>query len=55
MLLSGVEREKYLPHYCNKNANIIKFKNVFSSENVVELEKLCRFIRYISLKVCPPG
>lgn len=51
----NIEREKYLPHYCKKNANIIKFKNVFSSENVVELEKLCRFIRYISLKVCPPG
>ena len=49
------ERCKYLPQYCNKNINVIKFKQVYSTQNIVELEKLCRFIKSISVKVYPPG
>jgi len=49
------ERYKYLPHYCCTNVNILKFKNVFTTVNIVLLEKLCRFINYISVEVCPPG
>jgi hypothetical protein len=38
------EREKYLPSYCCNNVNTFKFNELFSSCNIVVLEKLCKFI-----------
>ena len=49
------ERKQYLSSfYCN-NVNTLKFEQLFGSKNIVELEKLCKFIRFICLKVSPPG
>jgi hypothetical protein len=47
------ERKYYLPYYCQKkkNANILKFNQLFSSHNIVVLEKLCKFIKVITVKV----
>ena len=36
------EREKYLPSYSCNNANTFKFNELFSSCNIVVLEKLCK-------------
>ena len=49
------ERGKYLPSYCYNNVNTFKFKELFSSCNVIVLEKLCKFIKIVSMKVPPPG
>ena len=49
------ERKKLLPIYCNSNPNIYKFQQLFNSSNVIISEKLCRFIRFINVKVAPPG
>ena len=49
------ERGKYLPSYCCNNVNTFKFNQLFSSCNVIELEKLCKFIKIVSMKVPPPG
>jgi len=49
------ERKYYLPYYCQKNANILKFNQLFSSHNIVILAKLCKFIKVITVKVSPPG
>ena len=38
-----------------ENANILKFNQLFSSHNIVVLEKLCKFIKVITVKVSPPG
>ena len=34
-----------------KNTNILKFNQLFSSHNIVVLEKLCKFIKVITVKV----
>ena len=49
------EREKYLLSYCCNNDNTFKFNELFSSCNVIVLEKLCKFIKIVSMKVPPPG
>ena len=49
------EREKYLPIYCCNNVNTFKFNEIFSSCNIVVLEKLCKLINIINIKVPPPG
>jgi hypothetical protein len=50
------ERGNYLPSYYCNNGNTFKFKELFSSCNVIVLEKLCKFIyRFVSMKVPPPG
>ena len=36
------ERKKYLPSYSCNNANTFKFNELFSSCNIVVLEKLCK-------------
>ena len=41
------EREKYLPSHCCNNVNTFKFKEFFSSCNVIVLEKLCKFIKIV--------
>jgi len=48
------ERKKPLTDVCSRRPNIHKFNNLFSSENVTTLEKLCRFIKIVTAKV-PPG
>jgi hypothetical protein len=48
------ERKQLLPDVCTRRRNIHKFNNLFSSENVTTLEKLCRFIKIVTAKV-PPG
>jgi hypothetical protein len=43
--------DKYLlSYYCN-NVNTFKFNELFSSCNVIVLEKLCKFIKIINMKV----
>ena len=49
-----LEREKYLPQYCHTHANTYKFNELFNSKNKVILEKLCKFIKIINVKVSPP-
>jgi hypothetical protein len=39
----------------SNNVNTFKFKELFSSCNVIELEKLYKFIKIVSMKVLPPG
>jgi hypothetical protein len=42
---------KFKPaHVCTRRRNIHKFNNLFSSENVTTLEKLCRFIKIVTPK-----
>ena len=38
-----------------ENANILKFNQLFSSHNIVVLEKLCKFIKVIIVNVSQPG
>ena len=49
------ERRKYLPDYCKSNPNVIKLEKLFCSRNSIVLEKLCKFIKIINVKVAPPG
>ena len=49
------ERKKFLPTYCWSNPNIYKFDQLFNSCNIVILEKLCKFIKVINVKVSPPS
>ena len=50
---SKQERGKYLRSYCCNNINTFKFNELFSSCNVIVLEKLCKFIKIIITKVPP--
>ena len=47
------ERGKCLPSYCCNNVNTFKFDELFSSCNVIVLEKLCKFIKMINMKIPP--
>lgn len=49
------ERKRLLPYFCNYYPNTYKFEQLFNSSNIICLEKLCRFIRIINVKVVPPG
>ena len=49
------ERKKLLPHYCNLRPNTHKYCQLFNSSDIVVLEKLCRFIKIVNVKVTPPG
>ena len=41
------ERRKCLPSYCCNNVNTLKFDELFSSCNVIVLEKLCKGVGMI--------
>jgi hypothetical protein len=49
------KRTSLLPKHLIERSNIIKFKNLMTSERKPILQKLCKFIRYINMMVCPPG
>ena len=49
------ERINLLPPFCHENVNIYKFEQLFASNNVIVLEKLCKFIKNVQEKVVPPG
>ena len=49
------ERKNLLPHYCNVRPNTYKFCQLLNSSDIVVLEKLCRFIKIVNVKVTPPG
>ena len=49
------KRTSLLPKHLIERPNIIKFKNLMTSERKPILQKLCKFIRYINMIVCPPG
>jgi hypothetical protein len=49
------EREKYLPSYCCNNVNTFKFNELCYSCNIVTLDKLCKFIKIINMKVPSPS
>ena len=49
------ERKKFLPYYCCFNPNTYKFNQLLNCTNKAVLEKLCRFIKIITVKVSPPG
>ena len=49
------KRTSLLPKHLIERPNIIKLKKLMTSERKPILQKLCKFIRYINMKVCPPG
>ena len=49
------ERKRLLPYYCTLRPNIYKYQQLMSSNNYIVLEKLCRFIKNINVRVTPPG
>jgi hypothetical protein len=49
------KRTSLLPKHLIERPNILKFKNLMTSERKPILQKLCKFIRYINMIVCPPG
>ena len=49
------ERQRFITEICCINANTYNFDAVFNSSNVVILEKLCKFIKSIDVKVRPPS
>ena len=49
------KRTSLLPKHLIERSNIIKFKNLMTSERKPILQKLCKFIRYINMMVYPPG
>lgn len=46
------KREKYIPKFYFFRPNIVKFNELFSSNNV---SKLCKFISIVNEKAKPPG
>jgi hypothetical protein len=46
------KRTSLLPKHLIERPNIIKFKNLMTSERKPILQKLCKFIRYINMIVC---
>ena len=46
---------KYFTQYHSKNLKFIKYKQICSTQNCVEFNKLCRFIKSMYLKGFPPG
>ena len=48
------ERKRFLPDYCNIRLNTYKYSQLFKSTDTVVLEKLCRFIKIVNVKVSPP-
>ena len=49
------KRTSLLPKHLIEHLNIIKFKNLMTSERKPILQKLCKFIRYVKMTVCPTG
>ena len=49
------ERKCLLPQYCQSNTNVLKFKQLLSSKDIVVLEKLAKFVKIVFKKVVPPG
>ena len=49
------KRTSLLPKHLIERPNIIKFKILMTSERKPILQKLCKFIRYMNMIVCPPG
>jgi uncharacterized protein YbaR (Trm112 family) len=50
--LSG-KRNSLLPKHLIERPNMIKFKNVMTNKRKPILQKLCKFIWYINMIVCP--
>ena len=49
------ERKKYFePHFLNR-PNILKFCNLMNSISVSVLCNMCKYIRIINMRACPPG
>ena len=49
------ERKKYFePHFINR-PNILKFCNLMYSKSVSVLCNMCKYIRIVNMRVCPPG
>ena len=49
------ERKKYFePHFINR-PNILKFCNLMNSKSVSVLCNMCKYIRIVNMRVCPPG
>ena len=50
-----VWKKEFFTYICWSNPNIYKFNQLFNSCNIVILEKLCKFIKIINVKVSPPS
>jgi hypothetical protein len=48
MLYLSEKRTSLLPKHLIERPNILKFKNLMTSERKPILQKLCKFIRYIT-------
>ena len=42
------------PHFINR-PNILKFCNLMNSKSVSVLCNMCKYIRIVNMRVCPPG
>ena len=49
------ERKEILGSFYSKRVNVLKYKHLFQSRNRTKLKNLCRLIKIIFSKVCPPG
>ena len=53
--ITSQSRMSYMPLYFNRNPNVYKFEQLFSTKNKMKLIKLCRFIKNIIERVSSPG
>jgi hypothetical protein len=42
------------PHFINR-PNILKFCNLMNSKSVSVLCNMCKYIRIVNMRICPPG
>ena len=49
------ERREFLGHFYMHRINVIKFCQLFQSKNKPKLRNLCKFIKVVLTKTCPPG
>ena len=48
------DRKLLLGNYYCTRVNVIKFRDLFTKNDISILRKLCKFIKIINSKVCPP-
>ena len=49
------DRKHFINSYFRSRINVVKFGQLFQSNNKTLLMNLCKFIKIINSKVCPPG
>ena len=49
------ERNLYISSRYRNRPNVIKYNSMMSSDSVPVLSKICKFLRIVNKRVCPPG